>query len=41
MVKRSKAWSMPQSDWDWLEKQDNQAAVLRQAIAAIKSRKPE
>jgi len=33
MVKKAKAWSMPQSDWDWLESQSNQAETIRDAIA--------
>jgi hypothetical protein len=33
MLKKSKAWSMPDEDWKWLESQDNQSETLRQAIA--------
>jgi hypothetical protein len=33
MVKKNKAWSMPEADWQWLETQSNQSKVLRDAIA--------
>lgn len=33
MVKKTKAWSMPDSDWEWLESHPNQSEVLRKAIA--------
>ena len=33
MTKRHKAWSMPTSDWEWLESQENQSDVIRRAIA--------
>lgn len=32
MVKKTKAWSMPDSDWEWLESQSNQSEVIRKAI---------
>lgn len=33
MVKKTKSWSFPQADWDWIESQPNQNEVMRQAIA--------
>jgi hypothetical protein len=33
LTKNCKRWSMPQSDWDWLELQPNQSETLRRAIA--------
>jgi hypothetical protein len=39
MIKKNKAWSMPQTDWDWLESQPNQSEVLRNAIAFLKQKK--
>ena len=33
MTKKNKAWSMPCSDWEWLEGQENQSDVIRRAIA--------
>jgi hypothetical protein len=32
MVKKNKAWSMPQEMWDWLEAQPNQSQALREAM---------
>lgn len=32
MTKKGKAWSMPDEDWEWLEDQENQAEVIRNAI---------
>lgn len=33
MVKKNKAWSMPEADWQWLKNQSNQSEILRTAIA--------
>lgn len=33
LIKKNKAWSMPDPDWEWLEDQPNQSEILRQAIA--------
>lgn len=46
MVKKNKAWSMPDEDWDWLESQSNQSEIIRRAIAQyrrniIRSKKHE
>jgi hypothetical protein len=38
LVKDCKKWSMPQSDWDWLESQPNQSEILREAIAQYRNK---
>lgn len=39
MTKKNKAWSMPDSDWEWLEAQPNQSEVVREAIALYRQQK--
>lgn len=38
MIKKNKAWSMPDEDWDWLESQPNQSEVIRSAIALYRQK---
>lgn len=41
MAKKSKAWSMSENDWQWLESQPNQSRVLREAIRQYREKKEE
>ncbi len=41
LVKNRKAWSMPKEDWEWLESQENQSKVLREAIELYRQNTPE
>ena len=36
MTKKSKAWSMTEEDWQWLESQANQSETIRKAIALLR-----
>lgn len=40
MVKKNKAWSMPETDWQWLESQSNQSEIIRDAIAHYRQSQP-